>query len=157
MKITNSPSSLPGTTNYPYGKVFGNRLQLHMPKDDIEIDLGNINKIRLYASDIYTYNIILLAAGLAIFVVAALYMKTMASTVMVVAAGAVVLYFAFRIRITTYSIMLDLRKNNETINLKVKEKDRKIAEDFIFYVNGEILKQDKIRYNSAASARGKLQ
>jgi hypothetical protein len=157
MKVNSSPSSLPGNANYPYGKVFGNKLQLHLPKDDIETDLGNINKIRLYASDSYIYNIMLLAVALLLFAAAAIYMKTKTTTVLVAAAGAVALFYAFRIRVTVFSIMINLRKNNETINLRVKEKDRKIAEDFIFYVNGEILKQDKIRYNSAASARGRLQ
>ncbi len=51
--------------------------------------------------------------------------------------------------------MISLKKEEKVIKIPVKKELRKEADDFIFYVNGEILKLDKTRYNHYMASKVK--
>ncbi len=53
-----------------FGRVFGNKLLINTFRNDLEIDVNSIHKIRLYNSVSYLYNILLLLLAALFFATA---------------------------------------------------------------------------------------
>ncbi|KAF2518516.1 hypothetical protein E0W68_09340 [Flavobacterium salilacus subsp. salilacus] len=133
--------------NSHFGRVFGNKLFINAFKNDLEIDINSIHKIRLYNSVSYLYNILLLLLSVLFFVVAFSFTDSKIIITAFSALGIIGVIYSFRIKKSVHSIMITLKKEDKVIKIPVKKEMRKEADDFIFYVNGEILRLDKSRYN----------
>ncbi|OIQ22153.1 MAG: hypothetical protein BM557_01910 [Flavobacterium sp. MedPE-SWcel] len=133
--------------NNPFGKVFGNKLLITSLDHDLEMDMNNIRKIRLYNTTSYLYNAIVLGLGIIIIVLSIMYSTSNMILIGLIALGIAIMASSFLIRRSIYNIVITLKENDKVIKIPVKKGQRKEADDFTFYVNGEILRLDKSRYN----------
>lgn len=131
-------------TGKVFGRVFGSRLVISQKHNDIEINLNEIKKIRLYTSVSYTYNIMLFIVGIILLAWAIGFAREKIPAMAAIGVGLAALVFAFRVRRDLYEIVITLVKGNP-VTLPVKKHNRKDADDFVFYVNSELLKADKQR------------
>ena len=138
-----------------FGRVFGNKLLITSLRSDLEVDVNTIHKIRLYNSVSYLYNILLLLLSVLFFVVAFSFGTTKVTIMAFSTLGIISAIYAFRVKKSVYNIMISLKKENKVIKIPVKKELRKEADDFIFYVNGEILRLDKSRYNHYMATKPK--
>ena len=133
--------------NNPFGKVFGNKLLITSLDHDLEMDMNNIRKIRLYNTTSYMYNAIILTFGAAIIALSSVYSTSNMMLIALIVVGVIIMASSFLVRKSVYYIIITLKDNDKVIKLPVKKGQRKDANDFTFYVSGEILKLDKTRYN----------
>lgn len=141
--------------NNHFGKVFGNKLLINTFRNDLEIDIKSIHKIRLYNSVSYLYNILLLLLSVSFFVIAFGFANSKIIIMAFAALGIISAIYSFRVKKSVYSIMITIKKENRAVKIPVKKELRKEADDFIFYVNSEILKLDKTRYNHYMATKSK--